>query len=58
MKIKIEKINEILDKNFLANGYNCDEQLDRALWVAARSSIKEILDECGVEIIKPEQNDF
>jgi hypothetical protein len=55
MKIKIEKINEILDKNFLANGYNCDEQPDRILWVAAREAIKEILDECNVEVVIPKQ---
>jgi hypothetical protein len=55
MKIKIEKINEIVDKNFLDAGYNCDEQPDRKLWVAARSAIKEILAECGIEIVIPKQ---
>jgi hypothetical protein len=51
MEIQIEKLNEILNKNFRDAGYNCDEEQGRRLWLATRQTISEILRELKVDII-------
>lgn len=53
MEIKIEKITEIVDKHFIDLGCNRDNQSERILWIAAGEAIKEILEECKVEVVFP-----